>query len=142
MKRVCKHCHVCQTSKNSSRKKFGLVPEKKGEITKWSQVKLDLWGFKTVQNKNGKNYHIHVMTMVDPVTGWFKLSQLKGKPNVCICMKSFDSTWLARYPRQREIGFDNGGEFMANFSDLCNNKYNPIKNPPSISWLSLFVQFG
>ena len=32
IKRVCKHCHVCQMSKNSGRKKFKLVPEKKGEI--------------------------------------------------------------------------------------------------------------
>ena len=30
LKRVCKHCHVCQMSKNSGRMKFGLVPEKKG----------------------------------------------------------------------------------------------------------------
>ena len=44
VKRVCKHCHVCQMSKNSGRKKFGLVPEKKGEITKWSRVNVDLWG--------------------------------------------------------------------------------------------------
>ena len=41
--RFCKHYHVCQMSKNSGRKRFGLVPENKGEITKWSQVKVDLW---------------------------------------------------------------------------------------------------
>ena len=84
-------------SKNSGRKKFGLVPKKEGEITKWSKVNIDLWGPKTIQNKNGKNYTIHAMTMIDPVTGWFELAQLKGKSNVFVCMKHFDSALLARY---------------------------------------------
>ena len=34
LKRVCKHCHMCQISKNLDRKKFGLVPEKKEKIIK------------------------------------------------------------------------------------------------------------
>ena len=121
MKRVYKHCHTCQMSKNSGRKKYGLVPEKKGETTKWSQVNVDLWDPKTIRNKNGKDYKIHVMTMVDPVTRWFELSQLKDKPDTFVWMKRFDSAWLARYPRPREIGFDNGGEFMAEFSELCDS---------------------
>ena len=70
--------------------------------------------------------------MVDPVTGWFVLYQLKGKPNAFVCMKRFDSTWLARYPHPREIGFDNGGEFMAEFSDLCDNM--GLKQCPSSLW--------
>ena len=132
VKRVCKHCHVCQISKNSGRKKFGLVPEKEGEVTKWSRVNVDMWGPKTIRNKNGKTYKIHVMTMVDPVTGWFELAQLRDKPNAFMAMKRFDSQWLARYPRPREIGFDNGGEFMAEFRDLCDNM--GLKRRPSSSW--------
>ena len=65
----CKTCDTCQRCKRTRKKKYGLLPEKKGEITKWSRVNVDLWGPKTVQNKNGWNYQIHVMTMVDPVTG-------------------------------------------------------------------------
>ena len=72
------------------------------------------------------------MTMVDPVTGWFEMFQLKGKPNAFVCMKCLESTWLARYPRPREIGFDNGEEFMAEFSELCNNM--GLKQRPSSSW--------
>ena len=70
--------------------------------------------------------------MVDPVTGWFKLAQLRDKPNAFVAMKRFDSQWLARYPRPREIGFDNGGEFMAEFRDLCDNM--GLKRHPSSSW--------
>ena len=102
MKGVCKHCHVCQLSKNSGRK-IGLVPEKKREITKWSRVNVDLWDPKTIYNKNIKNYQLYVITMVDPVMGWFGLSQLKGKSNAFVCMKRFDSAWLACYPCPREI---------------------------------------
>ena len=60
------------------------------------------------------------MTMIDPVTGWFKLAQFKNKPDVFVCQKRLDFMCLACYP-QREIGFDNGGEFMAEFSTLCDN---------------------
>ena len=62
------------------------------------------------------------MIMIDPMTGWFELSLLKGKPNAFVCMKCFDSTWLTPYPRLREIGFDSGGKFMEEFSELCDNK--------------------
>ena len=74
-----------------------------------------------IRNKNGKDCKIHVMTMVDPVTGWFELSQLKGKPDAFVCMKRFNSAELAHYPCPREIEFNNGGEFKAEFPDLCNN---------------------
>ena len=91
VKRVCKHCHICHISKNAGRKKYGLVAEKTGEITKWSLVNVNLWGLKTTCNKNGKAYKIYVMTMVDPVTGWFELAQLRDKPNAFVVMKRFDS---------------------------------------------------
>ena len=90
-------------------------------ITKWSRVNVDLWGPKTVQNKNGWNYQINVMTMVDPVTGWFEQAQLYGKPTSYRCQQIFDNTWLARYPRPREFGTYNGGEFKAEFKQLCAN---------------------
>ena len=41
-KRFSKHCHVCQMSNNSGRKKFGLVPQKKKRITKWCWVESTL----------------------------------------------------------------------------------------------------
>jgi hypothetical protein len=59
------------------------------------------------------------MTMVDPVTGWFKLAPLYGNPTAFRAQQFFDNTWLATYQRQREIGFDNGDEFK----DLCDNMF-------------------
>ena len=30
-----KHCHTCQMSKRTNKKKYGLLPEKLAETTKW-----------------------------------------------------------------------------------------------------------
>ena len=61
------------------------------------------------------------MTMVNPVTGWFEQAQLYGTPTASRYMQIFDNAWLARYPCPREIGFDNGGEFRAEFRELTIN---------------------
>ena len=47
---------------------------KRKKITKWSRVNVDLWGPKIIFNKNCKDYKIHVITRVDPLTGWFEQS--------------------------------------------------------------------
>ena len=60
------------------------------------------------------------------------MSQLKGKTDACVCIKRFDSAWLACYLHLREIGFDNGGEFMAEFLELCDNI--GLKQRLSSSW--------
>lgn len=36
-------------------------------------------------------------------------------------LENFDLAQLPRYPCQKEIGFNNGGEFVKEFSNLCNN---------------------
>ena len=69
----CKHCHVCQMNKKTNKNKYGKLPMKLAEITKWRRVNVDCWGPKTVRNKNGYTYEIYVMSMVDPVTGWPEL---------------------------------------------------------------------
>ena len=74
--------------------------------------------------------------MVDPVTNWFEISRI-SRPSSEECQRIFDSTWLARYPRPKEIGFDNGSEFKRLFADLTENMglkrkpttdYNPQAN--------------
>ena len=59
------------------KEKYGLLPAKTPETTKWKRVNVDLWGPATVKNKNGNDYKIHVMTMIDPATGWFEVAALK-----------------------------------------------------------------
>ena len=70
--------------------------------------------------------------MIDPVTGWFEYGQLFNAPTAEQCQKIVDSTWLSRYPRPREIGFDNGSEFQAVFKELCENM--GMKMKVSLPW--------
>jgi len=129
---VCKHCHTCQMFKKSGRKKYGLLPPKVAECVKWSRVNVDLWGPATVHNKDGKDYKAHVMTMIDPVTGWFEVASLRNGATAYEAQRLLDSVWIARYPRPREIGFDGGSEFKAEFEELCRNM--GLKRKPSGSW--------
>ena len=48
----CKTCDICQRTKRSRNKiKYRLLPEKEGEITKWSRVNVDLWRPKSIKIK-------------------------------------------------------------------------------------------
>jgi hypothetical protein len=118
-------------SKKGGNKKYGLLQEKKGEVIKWSRVNVNLWGPKSVDNGE-YTYQVHVMTMVNPVTGWFELAPLYAAPTAFRAQQLLGNIWLARYPRPRDIGFDNGGEFMAEFNDLCDNI--GLKKKPSAAW--------
>jgi hypothetical protein len=119
-------------SKKSGRKKYGRLPPKQAECLKWNRVNVDLWGPASIHNKDGTTYKIHVMTMIDPTTGWFELATLLHGPTAAEAQRLLDSVWLARYPRPREIGFDGGSEFKAEFQDLCDNM--GLKKRPSGAW--------
>jgi transposase InsO family protein len=71
--------------------------------------------------------------MIDPVTGWFEVAALgEEAPDSDIVQQTFDSVWLARYPRPQEIGVDNGKPFMRLFKQLCKNmgiQLNTAHNP-------------
>ena len=66
-------------------------------------------------NVNEYTYELHIMTMVDPVTGWFEQRQLYDEPNAFTCQQILDSVRLSWYPRPKEIGFNNGSEFKLEF---------------------------
>ena len=70
--------------------------------------------------------------MVNPVTGWFEQQQLYGPFNAYVCQKIPDSAWLSRYLSPKEISFDNGSEFKAEFEDLCSNM--GLEKCPSNAW--------
>ena len=75
---------------------------------------------------------MHVMAMIDPATGWLEVALLKAAPAADAMQKLFDEYWAARCPRPREVGFDDGGEFKAEFADLCASMGAAKK--PSSSW--------
>ena len=61
------------------------------------------------------------MAMVDFMTKWFEQCQLYYPPNIYVCQQNLDSVWLSHYLCSKEIAFDNGSEFKAEFEDLCAN---------------------
>lgn len=102
------------------------------------------------------------MTMMDPATGWFEIVEVpnyivenivdKKKTTETIIDKSsarisrlFEQTWLARYPRPREVVFDNGSEFKKDFVPLLKDmsikpKITTIKNLQSNSPIKEFIR--
>ena len=78
-------------NKKTNKNKYGKLPEKLAETTKQQWVNVECWGPKTVHNKNGYDYKIYVMSMVDPVMGWVKLAQLYGPPTAYKCQEALNS---------------------------------------------------
>ncbi len=137
--RLCEHTHeYCRTCENcqlnkKQRKKYGHLPPKDAEVTPSKRVNVDLIGpYKikgpTNDTKTTKPRVLHAMTMIDPVTGWFKIKAVK-KPDAATVMDTFYEAWLCRYPRPKQIRFDNGSEFKQVFSETCKNY--GIKEKPS-----------
>ena len=90
--------------------------------------------------------------MIDPATGWFKIVELLNvactyvrnnkeeivevmidKSSACVS-QLFNKSWLSRYPRSKNVIYDNGSEFKLHFSALCDTygikrKPTSVKNP-------------
>jgi hypothetical protein len=75
----------------------------------WNRVNINLIGPLNVKTKSKCTFVLNALTMIDPATGWFKISEIKERTAEHVA-KVFDNVWLSRYPRPQCIGFDNGGE--------------------------------
>jgi hypothetical protein len=141
VEQYCKTCKNCQMNKRQ-KKKYGHLPAKQPDAipVPWKRVDVDLIGPYTLKTPT-KVWTLMCLTMIDPATGWFEVIDLKGdiedktKSSNSV-MSAFDETWLCRYPRPQEIGFDNGSEFKSVFMEMCNNyqmkpKHSTAYNPQS-----------
>ena len=61
--------------------------------------------------------------MIDPVTGWFEISQYNDKRSIYIA-KLFETTWLSRYSRPIQIMYDQGNELLVKSSENIQFKHN------------------
>ena len=122
--------HVTYVNLQKKRKKYWHLPEQSADVTPWKRVNVDLIGLYTVKACR-KTYQLKAMAMIDPATSWFKIAHMESKSSN-EAQRIFDSTWLARYPRPREVGCDNGGEFKQLFSELCENM--GIKQKPTTDY--------
>jgi len=127
--------------------RYGHLPPKNiGELKPWEKVHIDLIGPYTVsalqqrpgQKREMTELSLIAMTFIDPATGWFeivKVPTIVDKSSAPIS-QLFDQVWLSRYPRPKEVIFDNGSEFKSDFVPLLKDfqikpKLTSIKNPQS-----------
>jgi transposase InsO family protein len=157
----CQKCNECQLHKSRKRKYGQLPPKNVGELEPWKTVHTDLIGPYSINTKQfqtdgsivEKEFHLTCMTIVDPATGWFEIVEIphyiikdikKGTTHNTVDKSSarisrlFNQTWLSRYPRPKEVVFDNGSEFKKDFVPLLEDfaikpKCTSIKNPQSNS---------
>jgi hypothetical protein len=83
-----------------------------------------------IRRKGTKDLVVQVVTLMNPVTGWFELKQTRTKQADKVA-NLVEQTWLSRYPWPEFITFDNGPKFKAEFGDLLRKEYLNIKIKPS-----------
>ena len=120
VQRVCKACAVCKRTK-SRNTKYGHVPAKSAETIPWHTLCIDLIGpYKIGKGKD--EVHLHCLTMIDPVTGWFEIEEIPTKQADYV-INYLEFTWLTRYPWPTEIVMDRGKEFAAEVQRAIKNEY-------------------
>ena len=60
--------------------------------------------------------------MIDPATGWFKMSEIKTKSADSVA-NVLEQAWLTRYPWPTRMIFDRGSEFKAELCQMIKNDY-------------------
>ena len=121
VRRICKKCMACQKAKISKRK-YGKLPAKQAEEHPWDTLCVDLIGPYKIKRKSKKDLKLWCLTMIDPVTGWFEMAQIKDKTAAQVA-DTAERTWFTRYPYPNKVVLDRGKEFMAEFSQMIKNDY-------------------
>jgi hypothetical protein len=81
---VARKCLICQKCKVRNHHYGHLPPKEIDILIPWDTVHIDLKGpyhITALQNKPGlkmesMDFHLLLMTMVDPATGWFEVAQV------------------------------------------------------------------
>jgi transposase InsO family protein len=120
---LCTSCDTCQRLKKSA-KKYGHLPPKEAESIPWDRLCIDLIGPYTIvrKNKSKQSLVLWALTMIDPVTGWFEMREIKTKQADYIA-NVLEQAWLSRYPWPTTLVFDRGSEFKAEVTEMLRNDY-------------------
>ena len=60
-------------------KKYGKLPAKSAEETPWNKLCVDLIGPYRILRKGKEPLILKSVTMIEPVTGWFEVTQYNDK---------------------------------------------------------------
>ena len=73
------NCDICQRKKRSNAKYFKLPTKEAAEIP-WNKLCVDLiFPYVIIRKGQRENLNLKSVTMIDPVTGWFKITQYDDK---------------------------------------------------------------
>ena len=138
-------CPNCQKGKKSH-KKYGKLPEKVVITVPWQVLCTDCIGPYSVKDVHGQIYQFMCVTMIDPATSWFEMREIpvltvtnpKTNEEKIVFEKTssrisqiINSSWLSRYPRPKNVVYDNGSEFKLYFKALCDS-YGLVRKPTTI----------
>ena len=104
------NCEFYQFTKRPT-KKCGKLPPKLAEETPSNKLCVDIIGLYKISRKIKEPLFLKAVTVIDPVTRWFDVTQYSDKKVLKIA-KLVETTWLVRYPWQVEIMYNQGGEFL------------------------------
>jgi hypothetical protein len=90
-----------------------------------------------IQEGKKKQIHLRVLTMIDPATSYFDITQIENVTAETTAL-AFDRTWLSRFPRPFRCLHDSGNEFVGKefqqlltsygIKDVCAATRNPQTN--------------
>ena len=142
IREFCAACPDCQINKKTARKPVGHLPLRPPRsVTLWERVHVDgigKWDFDVhiVLPKKTVKRSIQAVTMICEASLWPEVARIQCNRAWHVA-KVFNHTWLCRYPRSKEVIFDNGKEFVGEeFQELLESyaiKSVPttVKNPQS-----------
>ena len=105
------NCDTFQRTKLSNKKYVKLPAKLAGEIP-CNKLCVDLIWYYVIRTKVKKeNLNLKAVTIIDPVTGWFKILQYDDKIAITIA-NLVETTCLSRYPIPIEITYDQGKGFI------------------------------
>eukprot|EP00957_Ditylum_brightwellii_P046389 3521383-Ditylum_brightwellii.AAC.1 len=60
--------------------------------------------------------------MIDPVTGWFEITEIKTK-RADVVSNVVETTWFTRYPYPTQVVMNRGTVFMAELTEMIASDY-------------------
>ena len=69
---------------NGQQQKYGKLPAKLAEETPWNKLCVDIKGTYKIRRKEKGPLILKPVTMVDPVTKWFEVTQYSDKKAMAI----------------------------------------------------------
>ena len=97
-------CNTCQQIKCKIIK-YGKLLMKVPEVVPWEILCVDYIGKYIIPRKRKPNLTIQVVTMIDPVAGWFKIAQVLYQQADHIA-NLVEQYWLTRYQLPKKAYLD------------------------------------